>query len=134
MPNPNYSELRLLGNYGDDPNASPPDGQGVRIYSAVSDDSDEIDHKFVKEVYMGGKYVELAHYASVKQIVIQNISDVWGVIFYADATTAAVVPDYVAPGEHLSINNPDVAAGVMLYARFIVEASEWHLAICGRKD
>lgn len=134
MPNPNYSELRLLANYGEDPESTTPDGQGTRIYAAISDDSDEVDHKYVEEVYLGGKYVELAHYNSVKQIVIQNISDVWGVTFHTDATTAALVPDYVAPGEHISINNVDVTAGVMLYARFILEASKWHLAICGRKD
>jgi len=128
MPNPNYSELALLGSYGPEEDLFQP----TKIYEAVSEDSDEIGHKFVEEVYLGGKYVELAHYASVKQIVIQNVSDVWGVTFHTDATTAALVPDYIAPGEHISINNVDVTAGLMLYARFILEASQWHLAICGR--
>ena len=127
---PDYSELALHADYGDDDD----DIQTTEIYETISEDSDEIDHKFAKEVYRGGKYVELAHYASVKQIVIQNISSFWGITFHADATTGAVVPDRVAPGEHISINNPDVAAGLMLYARFVLEASEWHLAICGRKD
>ena len=127
---PDYSELALHADYGDDDD----DIQTTEIYETISEDSDEIDHKFAKEVYLGGKYVELAHYASVKQIVIQNISSFWGITFHADATTGAVVPDHVAPGEHISINNPDVAAGLMLYARFVLEASEWHLAICGRKD
>ena len=130
MPNPNYSELILHADYAEDEDNL----QTTEIYQAISEDSDETDHKFVEEVYMGGKYVELAHYLSVKQIVIQNISDVWGVTFHADATTGALVPDYLAPGEHISINNPDVTAGLMLYARFILEASRWHLAICGRKD
>ena len=128
MPNPNFSELILKGWYGPDTDHV----QSTKIYSAVSEDSDQTDHKYVEEVYLGGKYVELAHYASVKQIVIQNISDVWGITFHADATTAAVVPDYLAPGEHISINNVDVTAGLMLYARFILEASKWHLAIIGR--
>ena len=127
MPNPNYSEMSLKGIYGPDEDNT----QSTKIYSAVSEDSNQIDHKFVEEVYWGGKYVELAHYASIKQIVIQNMSTFAGISFHADATTAAVVPDYVAAGEHITINNPDVAAGIMLFARFIAEASEWHLAIMG---
>jgi hypothetical protein len=135
MPNPNYSELRLMANYGQDDTRASGDGQGTRVEVAASTDSDEVDHKYVEEVYLAGKYVELAHYASVKQIVIQNISEFWGVTFHADATTTAVVPDYIAPGEHISINNVDVTAGLMLYARFGgTEASRWELAICGRKD
>lgn len=129
MSNPNFSEMALLGIYG------PPDPnnlQSTKIYSAVSEDSDQTDHKYMEEVYLGGKYVELAHYASVKQIVIQNTSTFWGVSFHADAITGALVPDYVAPGEHISINNPDVTAGLMLYALFDTEASQWHLAIIGR--
>jgi len=125
--------MRLMAKYGEDTGAAIPDSQNANIPPAISDDSDEIDHKFIYEVYMGGKYVELDHYASIKQIVIQNISDVYGVIAYLDATTGFIVPDYIAPGEHLSINNPS-NIGMMLYARFVLEAAEWHLAICGRKD
>lgn len=124
---PNFSELNLHGRYGPDEDSL----QSTKIYSAVSEDSNETDHKYIKEVYWGGKYVELAHYASVKQIIIQNTSDFAAVSFHADATTGAVIPDYVAAGEHISINNPDVAAGIMLYARFILEATTWHIAIVG---
>ena len=127
MPNPNYAEMALKGVYGPDEDTT----QSTKIYSAVSEDSDQIDHKYVEEVYMGGKYVELAHYASVKQIVIENMSTFQGVCFHTDATTGAVVPDYVIAGEHVTINNPDCVAGIMLYARFILEASEWHIAIMG---
>ena len=129
MANPNYSELFLKGGYGPDDSSI----QTTKIYSAVSEDSDQTDHKYLEEVYLGGKYVELAHYASVKQIVIQNTSAAFqGITFHADATTASLVPDYVAAGEHISINNPDVTAGLMLYARFIQEATTWHLCIIGR--
>lgn len=132
MPNPNLSELRMIAKYGED-GGNQDDAQNTNIYSAVSEDSDEIDHKFVYDVYLGGKYVELSHYASIKQIVIQNISGFWGVVAYLDNTTGAIVPDYVPPGEHISINDPSIV-GLMLYARFVLEAAEWHLAICGRKD
>ena len=131
MPNPNMSEMLLMGNYGPDVDSAQP----TKIYEAVSEDSDEIDHKYVEDVFVGGKYVELAHYASVKQVVIQNTSTFQGVAVYTDATTAALVPDYVRAGEHISINHPDVAAGIMLYARFGGnEDSTWHLAIIGRQD
>jgi len=128
MPNPNFSELSLHGKYGPDEDHL----QSTKIYSAVSEDSDQTDHKYIEEVYLGGRYVELAHYASVKQVVVQNTSTFAGVCFHTDATTGAVVPQNVAAGEHVSINHPDVAAGMMLYARFILEASTWHLAIIGR--
>ena len=127
MPNPNYSEFSLDAQYGPDEDTV----QSTKIYTAKSEDSDQIDHKFVEEVYLGGKYVELAHYASVKQITIQNMSTFQGVCVHTDATTGAVVPDYVVAGEHISINNVDVTAGIMLYARFVLEASEWHLAVMG---
>ncbi len=127
MPNPNFSEFHLRGAYGPDEDNL----QSVKIYKAVSEDSDQIDHKFVKEVYLGGKYVELAHYTSVKQIIVQNISTFAGICFHTDITTGAVVPQNVNAGEHVSINNVDVAAGLMLYARFVLEASEWHLAVMG---
>jgi len=131
MPNPNYSEMALIGAYGPDEDSF----QSTKIYEAVSEDSDEIDHKYVEDVFVGGKYVELAHYTSVKQVLIQNTSTFQGVAVHVDATTAALVPDYVLGGEHISINHPDVAAGIMLYARFGGnEDSTWHLAICGRKD
>ena len=127
MPNPNYAEMALKGVYGPDEDTT----QSTKIYSAVSEDSDQIDHKYVEEVYQAGKYVELAHYASVKQVVIENMSTFDGTTFHADATTAAVVPDYVIAGEHVTINNPDVAAGIMLYAQNEEEATEWHIAIMG---
>ena len=129
MPNPNFSELALKGGYG-------PDGdnlQSVKIYSAVSEDSDETDHKYIEEVLFGGRYVELAHYASVKQIVIQNDAAVWsGITFHADATTAALVPVLVEAGEHTSINNVDTAIGLMLYAEEWDGVVDWHIVIIGR--
>ena len=128
MPNPNFSEMTLTGLYGPDEDNL----QSTKIYSAVSEDSNETDHKYIEEVYLGGQYVELAHYASVRQIVIQNMSAFAGICFHTDATTGAIVPQNVAAGEHVSINHPNVTTGLMLYARFIVEATTWHLAVCGR--
>jgi len=128
MPNPNFSEFILKGQYG----LSEDDYQSVKIYSAVSEDSDQGDHKYVDDVPWAGRYVELAHYASVKQIVIQNYSDFAGIAFHADATTGAVVPVTVlGDDEHSSINNPDVTAGLMLYAEQVDELTDWHLAIVG---
>ena len=134
MPNPNYSELRLAIKYGEDPTAVIGDGQDTNIYKAISDDSDEIDHKYVYAADIGGTYVELAHYTSVKQVVIQNMSNFNGQVFYIDATTGALVPDFLLPDEHISINDPDVTTGIMLYSIAVAEPSDWHLAICGRKD
>lgn len=128
MPNPNFSELLLHGKYGPDEDHL----QSTKIYSAVSEDSDETGHKYIEEVYLGGRYVELAHYASVKQVVIQNTSAFAGVTFHADATTGAVVPMNVIAGEHVSINHPDVAAGMILYAEDQEEVTTWHLAIVGK--
>ncbi len=125
---PNFSELALKGWYGPDSDSA----QSTKIYSAVSEDSDQTDHKWVEDVPWAGRYVELAHYASVKQIVIQNISAFGGLIFFADATTASVVPEFVAAGEHVSINNPDVAAGLMVYAEDAEKIVSWHLAIIGK--
>jgi len=132
MPNPNFSEMSLLGRYGPDEDEL----QSTKIYEAVSEDSDETDHKYLQEVPFGGRYVELAHYVSVKQIVIQNDSAVWtGISFHADATTGALVPVAVeANEEHISINNVDVTAGLMLYAEEWDGIIDWHLAIIGRKD
>ena len=127
MPNPNFSEFHLRGAYGPDEDNL----QSVKIYSAKSEDSDQTDHKFVEEVYVAGKYVELAHYASVKQVVVQNMSLFAGIVFHSDITTGAVVPQNVVAGEHVSINNVDVVAGIMLYAQNADEATEWHLAIIG---
>jgi len=127
MPNPNFSELILRGWYGPDSDSV----QSTKLYSAVSEDSDQTDHKWVEDVPWAGRYVELAHYASVKQIVIQNDSILGGVIFFADATTASVVPEYVAAGEHVSFNNPDVGAGLMVYADVPGEIVTFHLVIIG---
>ena len=129
MPNPNFSELALWGRYGPDEDHL----QSTKIYSAVSEDSDETDHKYVEEVLFGGRYVELAHYASVKQIVIQNDAPVWsGITFHADATTGALVPVTLEAEEHTSINNVDTAAGLMLFAEEWDGVVDWHLVIVGR--
>ena len=121
-------EVSAKGGYGPDVDHF----QSIKPYSARSEDSDQTDHKYILEVYQAGKYVELAHYASVKQIVIQNDSAFQGVAFYTDNTTGALVPDYVDAGEHISINNPNVVTGLMLYAELADEATEWHLVIIGR--
>ena len=138
MPNPNYSELRLLANYGED--ATAPDGQGTMIYSAISDDSDEIDHKYIYEAELGGTYVELAHYASVKMVVAQNMTAFPGVVFHIDNTTGALIPDITcapvtgAAQERVTFCDPDVTAGIMLYSIAMAEMTNWHLIIIGRKD
>jgi hypothetical protein len=134
MPNPNASVLRLRIKYGEDPLDPVGDGQKPNNYDAVSDDSDEVDHKWVYGVPIGGTYVELAHYASVKQVVLMNTSIFNGATFYIDNTTGALVPGFVLPGEHVSFCDPDVTAGIMLYSIAVAEPSEWHIAICGRKD
>ncbi len=130
MSNPSFSEMILKGIYGPESDADL--HQSTKIYSTVSEDSTETDHKFLEEVYDAGKYFELAHYASVKQIVIQNISDFAGISFHLDALTGAVVPVNVVSGEHICINNPDVTVGLMLYALAPEEATRWHLAVIGR--
>ena len=134
MPNPNVSELQLSIKYGEDPTLVNGDGQDTNIYRAISSDSDEIDHKYVYQASLGGTYIELAHYASVKQVVIQNMSAFNGQVFYIDNTTGALVPDFYLPGQEMSINDPDVTAGIMLYSIAMAEMTDWHLAICGRKD
>jgi hypothetical protein len=133
MPNPNYSELRLVANYGEDDGAAIPDGQSTNIYSAVSDDSDEIDHKFVYGVPIGGLYIELVHYSSVKQVVLQNISAFNGSTFYVDNTTGDLVPGFVLAGEHVSFCDPDITAGIMVYSIAAQDDTEWHMAICGSR-
>jgi hypothetical protein len=127
MANPNYSEFRLDAVYGSD-------SQSTNIYSAISEDSDEIDHKFVFAVPLGGLYIELAHYTSVKQVVLQNMSSFNGSTFYVDNTTADLVPGFVLADEHVSFNDPDVTAGIILYSIAAQELTDWHIAICGRKD
>ncbi|MHA2064290.1 MAG: hypothetical protein ACXABY_07915 [Candidatus Thorarchaeota archaeon] len=139
MPNPNYSELRLLSKYGPDSAQYNLGGlflqsQNQNVYVAVSEDSDEIDHKWVFDVPLGGLYIELAHYVSVKQVVLQNMSAFNGSTFYVDNTTGDLVPGFVLPGEHVSFCDPDVTAGIMLYSIAAQELTEWEMAICGRKD
>ena len=128
MPNPNNSELKLRALYGADDGVLQP----TDIYSAMVDDSDQIEHKFVENVTVGGQYVELAHYSRVKQMIVQNTSDTAsGVVFYLDALTGAIVPELVLPEEHVSFCVPDVATGVMLYAW--TDPISWHLAFVGAK-
>jgi hypothetical protein len=134
MANPNRSVLELHATYGHDEDSDPADGQTTNIYQAMSMDSDQIDHKYVYGVDEGGTYIELAHYTSVKQVVIQNISSNDGDTFYIDNTTGALIPDAPNAGQHISICDPDVTAGIMLYARLGEPDTAWHLAICGRKD
>jgi hypothetical protein len=134
MPNPNYSELRLIAKYGESVGANPPDGQDTNIYKAISDDSDEIDHKFLYGVDWGGQYVELVHYASVKQVVVQNIGQTAGLVFYIDSGTTALVPNWVVGGQHISFCAPDTAIGMFMIAGDPDESTDWHLAFCGRKD
>lgn len=137
MANPNYSELILHAEYGPDEDGR----QTCEIYEAISDDSDEIDHKFVYAVPIGGLYIELAHYTSVKQVILQNMSVAAppvfffnGATFYVDNTTGALIPDFVQAGEHISFNDPDVTTGIMLYSIAALEETDWEIIICGRKD
>jgi hypothetical protein len=138
MANPNHSVLELHATYGESTEDTPEDGQTTNIYHAESYDSDEIDHKYVYGVGAGGVYVELAHYASVKQVVIQNISTDEGSTFYVDGTTGALIPDRIDSGEHISICDPDVVTGIMVYGNVTPQQpdpqAKFHLAICGRKD
>ena len=134
MANPNRSVLELHATYGNDEDANPEDGQTANIYEAISDDSDQIDHKFVYDVPIGGTYIELAHYTSIKQVVIQNMSNNNGSMFYADNTTGALIPDFISAGEHISICDPDVVAGIMLYSVAVQDETDWQIAICGKKD
>jgi len=124
--------MRLMIQYGED--ASNQDGQSTCIYPAISDDSDEIDHKFVYGVDSGGQLVELAHYASVKQVVVQNIGATNGLIFYIDNTTGALVPNRVVPNQHISFCDPQTALGIWITAEGLQELTEWHFAFIGRKD
>ena len=139
MPNPNYSELRLLANYGEDADNND-HMQGTRVYPAVSDDSDEIDHKFVYQAALGGTYVELAHYTSAKMVVVQNLTTFPGVVFHIDNTTGAFIPDLLtapvtgASRERVTFCDPDVTAGIMLYSIAVEEMTDWHIVIIGRKD
>ena len=140
MPNPNVSELQLSIKYGEDPTLVNGDGQDTNIYRAISSDSDEIDHKYVYQASLGGTYIELAHYASVKQVIIQNMTAFPGTVFYIDNTTGALIPDRLcapvtgAAQEHISINDPNVTTGIMLYSIAAQEMTDWHLVIVGRKD
>jgi len=133
VPNPNYSELRLNAKYGEDASTRT-DAQNANLFFAISEDSDEIDHKYVYEASLGGLYIELAHYTSVKQVVLQNFSSFPGATFYIDNTTGALVPGWVPAGQHVSFNDPDVTAGIILYSIAAAELTDWHIAICGRKD
>ena len=134
MANPNHSVLELRATYGESTTDDPEDGQTTNIYHAESYDSDEIDHKYIYSASMGGTYVELAHYVSVKQVVVQNMSSFNGSMFYIDNTTGALIPDFIMSGEHVSICDPDVTAGIMLYSIAAQEETDWQIAICGRKD
>lgn len=138
MPNPNYSEFRLDATYGPDSadwNAGglPSGSQNTNIYSAISTDSDEIDHKYVVAVPLGGLYIELAQYSSVVQVVLQNTSSFNGSTFYIDNTTGALVPGFVQADEHVSFCDPDVTAGIMLYSIAAQELTDWHIAIAGNR-
>jgi hypothetical protein len=129
-----------LANYGEDATATTPDGQGTRVEVAASFDSDEIDHKYVYQVPLGGLYIELAHYASVKQVVLQNMSGFPGDTFYVDNTTGDLINDQLCalpnppPNEHISFCDPDVTVGIMLYSIAALELTDWHIVIVGRKD
>ena len=129
MPNPNVSEIRLRGWYGEDED----NAQLTHIYTSTTDSADQIEHKFVSAVGIAGQYVELAYFSAVKQIVAQNISSNTGVMFYADASTGAIVPQTVLAGEHISFCSPNVALGLGLFAWDQGLPTDWHLAITGEK-
>jgi len=129
MPNPNVSEIRLRGWYGEDADKV----QATNIYTATSDDSDQIEHKFISAVDIAGQYVELVYFSAVKQIVAQNISSNTGVMFYADALTGAIVPQTVLAGEHISFCSPNVVLGLGLFAWDQGLPTDWHLAIIGER-
>lgn len=126
MPNPNYSSFLLSAIYGDDDES----GQSTNIYEAATDELDQVEHKFLYGVPVGGLYVELAHYSEVRQVVAQVLSDTQaGVIFWIDSQTGAIVPEYVQPEEHVSFCVPDTAAGIMLFGWS--DDTDWHLAFAG---
>lgn len=129
MANPNYSSFLLTAQYGDGDDT----GQNTNIYEAATDEMDQVEHKYIYGVPVGGMYVELAHYSEVRQVVAQVLSDTNpGVIFWVDSQTAALVPEYVEPEEHVSFCVPDCAAGIMLYA--LDADTDWHLAFAGVQD
>ena len=130
MPNPNFHEMRLRAKYGE----SSTEIQKTQIYEAVSEDSDQVDHKYLENVPWAGMYVELAHYTDVKQVVAQNISLFNGIVHYIDNTTGALVPIFVLAGEAVSFCDPDVTAGIMLYSNADIEITKWHLAFMGARE
>lgn len=128
MANPNNSEMKLRAYYGADEDTLQP----TDVYSAMVDDADQIEHKFVEAVPVGGQYVELAHYSQVRQMIVQNMDTVdSGVVFWVDAVTAAIVPMTVLPGEQISFCVPNVTTGVMLYA--LANTVSFHLAFIGAR-
>lgn len=130
MPNPNVSELRLRGWYGEDSDKA----QLTHIYSSITDSADQVEHKFIENVdKLGGQYVELAHYSEVMQMIVQNMGNTDGVVFYVDSYTGSIILEYVGSGEHISFCVPDVATGIMLYAANNDELTKWHLAFMGAK-
>lgn len=128
MPNPNFSELELLCTYGETEGV---EEQTTRMYSAVSEDSDQLDHKYVHNVTILGYYVELAHYTAVKQFVIQNIGTDPGYVMWFDSVTGALVPEYLTSKDEISFCLPDVALGVWIYSEDILDISDWHIVLVG---
>ncbi len=128
MPNPNFSELEILCKYGQEEDM---EEQTTRMYSAVSEDSDQLDHKYVHNTTIFGTYVELAHYTAVKQFVIQNIGQNPGYVIWMDSVTLAFAPEYLFPGDEISFCLPDVVLGVMLYSDSIEETTDWHIVMIG---
>ena len=129
MPNPNVSELRLRGWYGEDADKA----QLTHIYSSITDSADQVEHKFIENVSWAGQYVELAHYSQVMQMIVQNMGNTDGVAFYVDSFTGAWVPQYVTAGEHISFCVPDVTLGIILFSWNADETTKWHLAFMGAR-
>ena len=130
MPNPNFSEFVLHADYGEDTNSL----QEIEIYNAVAEDAYEIEHKYIEGADSGGLWVDLTMFFNyVRQIVIQNTSTNGqvGVLWWVDDTTGDLIPTMLQAGEHISLNNPDVTIGIMLFAYEVDEVTKWHLATAG---
>ena len=126
---PSYTEFKVECKYNED--ALGEDAQTTNIELATTDDSDQLENKYL-ETDDNSLYIPLDHYTTINKVVVQNrLAAVLWYDFFDDITTDNILGDMPTEDSFISASAPDQVAGIFLYDLTNLNGIAVHLTIYG---
>ena len=135
MPNPNYTEYRVMCKYGPDADSY----LDTKIAENIADDQDQVENRHMYEIANAPTtLIHIDMYTLVRAVIIQNITfETYGApgapltVGWTDAFTANAFTPSIIDYEYVIFNAPDPTVDIVLNATNADETCAAHIVIIG---